>query len=257
MSADALAMRTIVVTRPAHQASTLAAMIEQAGGRALLFPVIGISDIEDTRAFDALSERLATFQWAVFVSPNAVQKALGRITARRSLPPTLKFAAVGRGTVKALAKFGVHEVTAPDRFDSEALLGLAPMKDVEGARVVIFRGVGGRETLAGELTARGAHVEYAECYRRVLPASDPAPLLAAWSEGRIDAVTVTSSEGVVNLMTLIGERGRNELVKTPVFAPHPRIARTARERGVITVIETAQGDEGLIAGMREWFAARV
>ncbi len=58
-------------------------------------------------------------------------------------------------------------------------------------------------------------------------------------------------------MTLIGERGRNELVKTPVFAPHPRIARTARERGVITVIETAQGDEGLIAGMREWFAARV
>lgn len=256
MTAGALASRTIVVTRPAHQAATLAAMIEAAGGRALLFPVIAIADIDDRHPLDALIDRLDEFRWAIFVSPNAVHKALTAITARRALPPGLQFAAVGGGTVNELAKFGVSGVTAPDRFDSEALLGLPPLQDVAGQRIVIFRGVGGREILAAALTGRGAKVEYAECYRRVVPAGGAAPLITAWNEGRLDAITVTSSEGVRNLAALVGERGRDRLAQTPVFAPHPRIARTARELGVATVVETAQGDDGLFAGLHSWFASR-
>jgi uroporphyrinogen-III synthase len=202
-------------------------------------------------------DRLDAFDWAIFVSPNAVHKALTAITLRRSLPPSLKFAAVGRGTVKALAKFGLNEVAAPARFDSEALLELEPMQNVAAKWVAIFRGVGGRDTLADALKARGARVEYAECYRRVVPASDPAPLLAAWNEGGLDAIVVTSSEGVRNLGVLVGAQGRDSLMKTPVFAPHARIARTARELGIATVVETAQGDDGLLAGLQAWFEARI
>jgi uroporphyrinogen-III synthase len=254
-AAAPLGNRGIVVTRPAHQAAALADMIRAAGGRPLLYPVIEIADIEDARPFDAIIERLDEFDRAIFVSPNAVDKALNRINARRKLPAALKFAAVGRGTVRALARFGVTGVTAPERFDSEALLELPGLTAVAGQHVVIFRGEGGRDALGVALTARGARVEYAECYRRTLPQAAPAPLLEAWEAGTLDAVTITSSEGIRNLRTLIGARGERWLKQTPVFAPHPRIARTAHELGIDTVVTTAQGDEGLLTGLNEWFAA--
>jgi uroporphyrinogen-III synthase len=250
-----LANRGIVVTRPAHQAAPLAEMIRAASGRAILFPVIEIADIEDARPLTELIDRLDQFDRAIFVSPNAVYKAMTLIKARRALPSQLRYAAVGRGSVRELAKFGVTDVTAPARFDSEALLALPEFTNVAGQRLVIFRGVGGREVLGETLIARGARVEYAECYRRVRPRADPAPLLQAWAANAVDAVTVTSSEGLHNFCALIGERGRAWLGKTPLFVPHARIAATAHELKLTEVVQTAQGDEGLIAGLRQWFAA--
>ena len=119
-----------------------------------------------------------------------------------------------------------------------------------------FRGVGGRELIASTLTARGAHVEYAECYRRQIPGINPALLLDKWRQGAIDAITVTSSEGLNNFASLIGEEGARLLKQTPVFVPHPRIAQAARELGVATVVETAQGDDGVCASLKRWFSAR-
>jgi uroporphyrinogen-III synthase len=122
--------------------------------------------------------------------------------------------------------------------------------------VVVFRGEGGRELLADELTARGAAVEYATCYRRARPASDAAPLLDAWSKGALHAVTVTSSEGLRNLCDMAGTAGRALLAKTPVVVSHPRIGQTARELGLSNVIVTAEpGDEGLVGSLIEHFSA--
>ncbi len=252
-----LAGKGIVVTRPAHQAAPLAALIRAAGGTALRFPVIEIVDIEDPRPLYALIDRLDAFEWAIFISPNAANKALAAITARRGWPPRLAVAAVGRASVRELNNFGVMEVLAPARFDSEGLLETPPLKNIAGKHVAIFRGVGGREMLGNALTARGAIVEYAECYRRVRPRVDPASLLEAWARDELHAITVTSSEGLRNFCELVGPRGRPWMLKTPVFAPHPRIAATARELDFATVVETAQGDDGLMQGLREWFGARV
>mgnify|MGYP003345297429 FL=1 len=190
------------------------------------------------------------------MSPNAVEHAVSRIVAAGGLPASLRYAAVGRGTVRALARFGINDVLAPERFDSEALLELPPLRDMNGQRVVIFRGVGGRELIAATLSSRGAHVEYAECYRRRIPAIDPAFLLEKWRQGAIDAITVTSSEGLDNFAALIGGEGVRLLKQTPVFVPHPRIAQAARDLGVGTVVETAQGDDGVCASLEQWFSTR-
>jgi uroporphyrinogen-III synthase len=253
--AGLLANRGIVVTRPAHQATPLAEMIRAAGGHPLLFPVIEIADIEDSGPLNRLVDRLDEVDWAIFVSPNAVYKALTLIKARRALPAKLRYAAVGLGSVRELATFGVTEVVAPARFDSEALLALPEFDNVTGKRIVTFRGVGGRDLLGEALVARGAHLEYAECYRRVLPRADPSSLLAAWRTNALSAVTVTSSEGLRNFCTLIGEAGRAWLNKTPLFVPHARIAATARELNLNLVVHTAQGDGGLLAGLQQWFSA--
>jgi uroporphyrinogen-III synthase len=251
-----LSGKAIVVTRPAHQAARQAELIRAAGGRAILFPVIEIVEVEDLQPLLALIDRLDEFDFAIFISPNAVNKAMNLIKARRALPPHLKLAAIGRGGVRELKHFGITSVMAPAaRFDSEALLELPALRDIAGKRIVIFRGDGGRELLGDTLAARGAAIEYAECYRRGRPQLDAAPLLKAWARNELHAVISTSSEGLHNLFDLVGKLGQTWLRKTPLFVPHPRIEQTARELGVATVVLTAQGDEGLVEGLAQWFAA--
>lgn len=249
-----LAGRGIVVTRPAHQAAPLADLIGAAGGKAILFPVIEIVEVGDLQPLLALIDRLEGFDLAIFISPNAVNQAMNLIKARRELPPRLLLAAVGRSGVRELRHFGITAVIAPAaRFDSEALLELPALQDVAGKRIVIFRGDGGRELLGDTLTARGAAIEYAECYRRGRPRLDAAPLLRAWARNELHAITGTSSEGLHNLFDLVGKLGQSWLRKTPLFVPHPRIEQTARELGLATVVLTAQGDEGLVQGLAQWF----
>ena len=249
-----LAGRGIVVTRPAHQAAELASLIRAAGGEAILFPVLEIRDVEDPGPLLALIDRLDEFDIAIFISPNAAGRAIKLITARRALPQQLAFAAIGGGGVRELQRHGVAEVIAPSgRFDSEALLDHPGLAQVRGKRVVIFRGDGGREVLGDMLLVRGATVEYATCYRRARPELDPAPLLAAWRRGALDAVTVTSSQGLRHLCEMVGEPRHAALTQTPLFAPHPRIAQAARDLGLLKVNVTGPGDDGLITGLIAYF----
>ncbi len=253
-AAGPLAGRGIVVTRPASQAAPLAAMIRAAGGRPILFPVLEILDTADIAPLNAAADGLDRFDLAIFISPNAVLRAMNQIVARRSWPPGLRAAVVGKGSARELKRFGITDVIAPARaFDSEGLLALPELQQVAGRRVVIFRGDGGRELLGDTLVARGADVEYVECYRRARPRADAAPLLRAWARNEVDAVTVTSSEGLRNLFEMVGRLGQSWLRRTPLLAPHPRIAAAARELGCGNVMETAPGDEGLMNALSQLF----
>ena len=170
-------------------------------------------------------------------------------------PAGLKVATVGKGSEAALAERGFTGVIAPSiGFDSESVLALPAFQAdaVDGRRVLVLRGDGGRDLLGDTLTARGARVEYLTCYHRGGPADDPAPLVERARAGRLDALTLTSSEGVAHLLALPGA----EVLKTvPVFVPHPRIAAAAEEGGFARVVLTGPGDRGLIDGLAAHFAA--
>jgi uroporphyrinogen-III synthase len=192
---------------------------------------------------------------AVFISPNAVDHALPAILARGPWPAGLLPAAVGQGTVKALAAQGVAGCVAPtERFDSEALLELPELAvdRVKGRRIAIFRGDGGRELLADTLRERGATVDCITCYRRSGPSGGVAPLLAAWRAGRLDALTVSSSEGLRYLVDLLDAEGRAFLQQTPLFVPHARIAENACALGLSNIILTDAADAGILAGLRAY-----
>jgi uroporphyrinogen-III synthase len=248
----ALAGRGIVITRPAGESQRLAALIREAGGVPLLYPAIEILDAPDPGALDAVIDKLDDFDLAIFISPSAVDKAMTRIAARRALPMRLRCAAIGPGGVRALQRFGVAEVIAPDayarRYDSESLLASKFMQSVAGRRMVIFRGDGGRDLLGATLTARGATVEHVTCYRRGKPSFDAAPLIRAWVNNEVAAVIVTSSEGLRNFYDRLGVAGQAAMRQTPVVVPHPRIAAAARELGMTRVVESASasGDEALV-----------
>lgn len=254
----ALAGRAVLVTRPAGISTQLVALLRAEGGEAVLLPAIEILPPDDTAKLNAVIDRLEGFDIAIFISPTAVAKANAAVRARREWPARLRYAAVGRGTAAALREIGLADVMAPQgRGDSEALAAMPEMADVAGRRVAIFRGHGGREALRETLVARGAQVEYAECYLRALPRTDVGPLIERWGRGGIDAVSVTSAAGLENLIALLGAAGVTGpalLRATPVFVPHPRVGEAARNLGIERVILTGAGDQALAQALVSFFA---
>ena len=253
----ALAGRTIAVTRPTAQADALCHAIEEAGGEAFRFPLLEIVPVTDPAVFAPVVARFDTFDFVFFVSPNAVEHGLAGLLQTRSWPPGLRVAVVGQGSARALDAHGFTGVIAPaEGFDSEAVLALpafAP-EAVRGRAVLIVRGDSGRELLGETLTARGARVEYLSCYHRHCPAADPALLLERVVRGRLDALSVTSSEAVDHLARIIDEKGLARLSRVPVFVSHPRIAARCHQHGLEqTIIASGTGNDALLRALIAFF----
>jgi uroporphyrinogen-III synthase len=243
----------ILVTRPARQAAGFAQKVAALGGTPVIFPAIAILPPADPEALRRAHDALRTYDIAIFVSANAVE--YGAPDPRR-WPARLAVYAPGPGTADVLAAAGIAGARIPaTTFDSEGLLALPELADVRGKRVLILRGDGGREHLGDTLRARGAQVDYASCYRRAVPQSGGRGLAEAFRDGRIDAVTLTSSEGLDNLWSLADDAVRAEWRRSTTFVPHARIAARARDLG-LAVVTTAGGDAGLLAGLLEWAAAQ-
>ena len=227
-----LAGRTVLVTRPTGQAEGLCALIEAAGGRALRLPLVEIVPVEDNRAAADLLNRPDYWDWLVFVSANAARFALAAGTWAVRPSPRTRVAAIGAATAQILADAGVRVDLIPEpKSNSESLLAAPDLAEVAGRRVLIVRGVGGREHLAKVLNERGAETAYAELYRRVNTGVDGAACIDLWRRGDIDAVVVTSGEALDRLMELLGEAGAELAYRTPLAVIGARIAALAQERG--------------------------
>lgn len=240
---------TVLVTRPAHQAQALCQLIEAQGGKTRLFPSIDIEAVADNPQLDAVLKQLPDYDIAIFTSANAVNFALQRIP--KWPQPGPQIAAVGKASAKALTAQGLKVDLQPESsFNSEALLALPALNQVAQKRVVIFRGVGGRELLAEQLSRRGAEIDYAECYQRCLPKPEPAQLQAikrALSQGEIDALTATSNESLLNLHQLLCEDSGTCLNQTTIIGvsqrlleltnnlqlQQPRIAAQASDQAIV------------------------
>lgn len=246
MPDQALAGRGIAITRPAEQAQPLAELISGCGGRPILFPLLAIAPLADYTAFDQALANLAACDWAIFISSNAVQQGMPRVLQHSpALPPQLRFAAIGPATAAELHRHGIGQVLTPqDRYDSESLLALPEMQAMQGKRVMIFRGVGGRELLAEALQARGAAVNFAECYRRINPQRNAGDLPRLWQNGQLHALVVTSSEALRNLLRLADDAAW--LRETLLCVNHPRIAETACDHGLQVAVSAAPGDEAML-----------
>jgi uroporphyrinogen-III synthase len=245
----ALTGLNIVVTRPHHQALPLAQRIEQAGGNVLLFPLLEISRVANPQPLGELVAQLHRFDLAIFISPNAVRYGMEAICAAGTLPIRLKIATVGQGSARELSALGVQEIIAPpDQADSEALLALPALQNVSGWNIVIFRGTGGRELLADALKARGARVEYAECYQRTKPQQKAGALFSSTPH----AMTITSSEALNYLWEMLDDGEKVRICALPLFVPHQRIADAAQRLGWHNVITTRSGDDGLLLSLVAW-----
>lgn len=243
----------IAITRPADQAKKLSASISELGGVPFLFPLIAIAPLDDYSTFEKKLDMLVDYDWAIFISSNAVRNAMPRLLARLdSIPRSLKFAAIGPSTAAELAGFGVTDTLTPkSRFDSESLLSMSEMRDVREKRLMIFRGVGGRELLGNTLASRGALVNYAECYQRINPQTSSNALKTMWHNKQLDAIVVTSSEAMRHLLDLVGNEKVDWIKNVTLCVNHDRIAELPKQLGLKVLIAKEPGDDAMLQCLLE------
>ncbi|MCQ0038320.1 uroporphyrinogen-III synthase, partial [Burkholderia glumae] len=139
---------TAVLTKPEGQSAALAAQLAAAGIESFDFPLIDIAPATDFGPLDAAFARLDAYALVVFVSPNAIDRALARFGA--IWPHSLPVGVVGPGSVAALARHGIaapaHRVIAPDGALAPAGAagtdGGEPRYDSEGLYAQIERAFG-------------------------------------------------------------------------------------------------------------------
>ena len=235
----------VLVTRPVNQAENLIAAITKRRGKAVHIPALAIEFLEPDALIPAiaLARQLHTFQHVVFISFNAVRCGLDLIQKHRGgLSDMPSCYAVGPVTAAALREAGI-EATVPEKgaADSEGLLALSQLQSLEGQRVLIFRGINGREDLAKTLTERGAKVRYCEVYRRTCPKDSGLPLRAALQEGQVDAVIAASIDALNNLLVLAGGQA-DTLRSLPICVFGERMAARAKQTRCTRVIQVDSGD---------------
>ena len=194
----------MIITRPARQAGGISRQLATLGATPVIFPAIIILPPTNRASLESIHATLDHYDIAIFISANAVEYG---VPAPNLWPAKLVTFAPGPGTAAALAATGIADARIPaSTYDSEGLLALPELREVDGKRIVIFRGEGGRGDLGETLRGRGARVTYVECYRRAAPATGAAGLSEVLREGRAQALTLTSSEGLDNLCMLLDSR---------------------------------------------------
>ncbi|MCI0548343.1 MAG: uroporphyrinogen-III synthase [Candidatus Rokubacteria bacterium] len=230
-----LAGRVIAVTRAREQSARFAALLEEAGAAVLAVPTIAIEPPESWEALDAALV-VPGYDWVIFTSVNGVAMVERRHGRGGALPPAFagaRFAAIGPATAEAMARWGIPPEIVPEEYVAEALVAALAPRIRRGDRILLARAADARAVLADELARLGARITEVAAYRTREPAEGGEPLGRALREGRVDAVTFTSSSTVRHLARLLGpDEVRRLLGAVPVACIGPVTAATARELGL-------------------------
>jgi uroporphyrinogen-III synthase len=254
LPSDGLLGVGVLVTRPEQQAAPLCRLLESAGASALRLPAIEIRSTGDLRDVKLKVGPIGSFDLVIFTSANAVRFGSSLLERR----PDLTLAAIGPATARALREAGYEvTVTPAGGFDSESLLSQPALADPPGRRILLVKGMNGRDLLETELLHRGAHVVTAEVYKREL-ASHSAETLegleALFAAGRIQVVTATSVEVAAGLFQIATAALQREFERAHWVVPGARVAAALRGHGVVGPIVQASSaeDQELLAALLRW-----
>jgi uroporphyrinogen-III synthase len=259
----------VIVTRPARDADRWVQALQARGLCAEALPLIEIAALPASQALQQAWRDIRAYAALMFVSRNAVEMFFASNqtsaliqraqTATDSIADdTQRCLAPGPGTVAALRHAGVPDalIDAPaadaGQFDSEALWAVAGRRDWQGRRVLIVRGQSagvdaaggaGRDWLAQQLAAAGAHVDAVAVYERRAPVFTPLQLQRIGKAAGDGSIwLLSSSEALANLPS-----GDWSLARA--IATHPRIAEAARAAGWGVVVQSRPALEDIMASI--------
>ena len=218
----------LLVTRFAPHALRLANQLNSQGIFALAQPLLEVQNSAEFTNVHLLFTK--TYDYIIAVSCNAVDYTALALAGNRW--PATRYLAVGKATQAKLQSVTGQQVIVPDaQFSSEGLLALPCLAQLQGKRVLILRGVGGRELLADRLTARGAAVDYYQPYQRVALNLCGPLLVEQWQQQNINGAIISSIELLERLLDIVPESALSWLKTLTIYAPSKRIAGHARLSG--------------------------
>ena len=244
----------IWVTRPAHQAGGLCRMIEQRQGIPLALPTLVIRPYAEEARAEENKRILADADVVIFISKNAVIHALEQFPHIAGTVQGKTVLGVGEATARCLTASGFGQAGSAGSGGTEALLRMPLLEEtaISGKRVVILRGLGGREELRDRLQERGAVVDYLEVYQRDKPDISQAQMTEFWHDQRPDAVIITSLTGLDNLVEMTPAAEHSRLLGTPMVVMSERIRQHAAESGFSRIaVATDNTDAGLVDALLE------
>jgi uroporphyrinogen III methyltransferase / synthase len=252
--------KRIVVTRTRAQASGLATTLRGLGAEVVELPAIRIEPRIEGEAVRRAVERIGDYALVCLTSPNGVHLFFEALAAAgldtRALGGGTKngqvgregagavIAAIGPGTARALAEYGIKADVVPERFVAEALVEALEGVDVKGKRVLIARAAEARDVLPDALRERGAEVDVVALYETVRETPEPESIEAAQAA---DYVTFTSSSTVSNLTEALGDRFP---AGARIVSIGPITSEAARQAGLEVDVEAERHDiDGLVAAL--------
>ncbi|MBT6579431.1 MAG: uroporphyrinogen-III synthase [Cellvibrionales bacterium] len=270
MTISNLKMR-VLVTRPAGQADRLVDVLEDAGITVSCLPLLHLKAVTEAEKIAAIKKQLLLLSqqdFVIFISSNAV-KYTAEFLAQHDLkwPSSLPCIPIGGATAKAIEDLGWlldrvdecingrinkcdtessnEEEKKLSAYSSEKLLVELSQRDVGEKRITIFRGEGGRELLADNLTSRGASVAYCEMYKRQHPNYSSEQFEQALGQN-LAAILFASGETLENFYRHIQRDELQVMVEdVPMIVPSERIKNLAEHKGfnniLIAVNASAEG----------------
>jgi len=229
-------MKHILITRPEGKGAALAQQLEQAGYQASLYPVLKITYLTPTSV--ELSP-LVNADKIIFVSQDAVH-------ALNALKPAIntkaQFYGVGQQTADTIYEvFGVR-AALPKQHDSEGLLALKSLADVDGSNIVLVKGIGGRPEIAKTLKQRGAYLNNCVVYQREPVAQQPADWIDHWQSQNVHGIVITSNAAVDAIFNTLTAAQLTWLQQCEFYVASERIGDYLQQQKInSTHIHTAAG----------------
>nr|WP_329742331.1 uroporphyrinogen-III synthase [Dyella sp. A6] len=246
--AGALGGRTLVITRPAGTAAALARQVRTRDGVPLLLPGLSLRATGDAVATREALRQALRDDVLVFTSPAAVRFA----AALLPLDTTATVLAVGQGTARALRRQGVGALAPTRRQDSEGLLAVPSMQQLQQRRVALIGAPGGRGLLREQLLARGACLRELHVYRRMPPRLGRHHVDAVLGLPANACVLLSSGEALGNLKAALPSLAWSRLCAAMAVVSSDRIAVLARAAGFasVRVADSAGAADMLAAAAR-------
>ena len=238
----------VLVTRPEPSALELITAINAIGGQAYASPLIQIASGAELDKLISHLDSLDNNDLIFLLSKNAVWYAnLALEHMGRSWPDTLFYYGIGRSTSLYFQQITGREVHWAEHGEtSEALLTHPELQFLEGKQALLLRGNGGRELLASTLKARGARVDYCECYTRCPIHYDKTEFNQKWLQIGITDIVITSGQMLVLLNELIAEDIKDWWFSRRLLVVSERIADYARQSGWLRVCVANSADNNAL-----------
>lgn len=237
-----LAGRRVLVTSGRRGAAKLSAALAARGAEPVGLPLIELLPPSDPAPAAAATAAIDVYDWIVFTSASGAEAFPARGRA--------KIAAIGPGTAAAVGG-PVDLVPASSKGEglAEALLATIP----PGARVLLARAEVARDVVPDALRGAGIAVDVVAVYRTVPAAADRMAWLATQlREGRLDAITLTSSSAVDALVAGLPD-GSVLLASSCLASIGPVTTATAEAHGLRVGVTAAEHTvEGLVASLESF-----
>lgn len=243
-----------MVTRAAHQASSLGDALAARGLTVVAIPAIALETPSDEYAsLHAALERLDEFDWLLFTSANAVEVFARECEEVGADEVPCRIGSIGAATSRALKGAGLQVSLQPASAVSEAFAEeLRPY--VRHQQVLLVQAESARDILPRSLSAAGAQVHVVAAYRTVVPAKS-AEAIRRELPG-LDAITFTSSSSVRNLLELCDAAGVTLPSSITLASIGPITSQTIRECGYVPHLEAIAADVEVLASQLARFLLR-